>query len=50
MDGLQEYIDKRIKEDGDPSPTLDVLNSYLAEFMERRNNMPEPQFEGYLGY
>ena len=46
-DAVQEYIEKRIKESGIGTPTLDEINGFLAEWMQVENNRPIEHFEGY---
>lgn len=44
---LQKYIDECIRENGGEIPTMEKLNVYLGEFMQKQNSRPIPAFEGY---
>lgn len=44
---IQKYIEKRIRETGIGTPTLDDINMFLAEFMQIRNSRPLGYFESY---
>lgn len=45
--GIQKYIEKRLKETGISILTIDDLNKFIAEWMEIKNNQPLEHFEGY---
>ncbi|CDN32569.1 hypothetical protein BN938_2499 [Mucinivorans hirudinis] len=43
---LQAYIDVRIQQDGGQMPTMEKLNSYVAEFVQAMNSSAKARFEG----
>src|SRR5690554_4553319 len=44
---LQKYIEKRIRETGIGTPTIEDLNRFVGEWMQIENNRPLAHFEGY---
>src|SRR5699024_5379017 len=43
----QKYIEKRIRETGIGTPTIEDLNRFVGEWMQIENNRPLAHFEGY---
>jgi len=44
---LQKYVEKRIRETGIGTPTIEQLNGFLAEWMQIENSRPIAHFDGY---
>lgn len=44
---INRYIEECIRRNGGELPTMDVLNRYLQEYMEKQNNRSMLNFEGY---
>ncbi len=44
---LQKYIEKRIRETGIGTPTIEDLNRFVGEWMQIENSRPLANFEGY---
>ena len=50
-DEIQKYLDECVQKRKNPeSPTLDEINGYLAGYMDKRNNLPREEFEGYSSH
>ena len=50
-DEIQKYLDECIRKRKNPEPpTIDEINGYLAGYMEKLNNLPREEFEGYSSH